>query len=171
MSDSNYASETTDTVPIATKNGEVVVTIQKLNWKVQKKASRLRYEEAIADATRMTAAQMGGAALAEALARAAADRTAKEAAAVGPQPTVTKPAEPTPLTPAQLERLREIRYGHYDQETVLRGGIRSSSDEKEPDRLIADLDEPAADKLHRAILDLTLPPVDPSETENERKND
>jgi hypothetical protein len=56
----------------------------------------------------------------------------------------------------------EARYAEYDRLTVLQAGIvRWSSDVKVTPDTVADLDEETADKLHRAILDLSLPALDP----------
>lgn len=165
-----YASESTDTITIAAAAGPVVVTIQKLNWKLLKKAARLKYDEMVANAARLTAGHSSGA-LAAALAARAAQAAAEQnqpAQAIGDDaPVAPEARRPSAL---ELERAREARYGQYDQETVLLGGVRSSSDKKAPADLVSDLEEGAADKLHRAILDLTLPAIDAETRETERKN-
>lgn len=155
-----YASETTDTVTIPAKAGPVVVTVQKLNWKSLKKAAQIRYDESIAQSTRIAAMRSGPTLLA-AMAARAVDR----------QDVPKEGAEVPPPTPAELEKAREARYRLYDQQTVLEDGIQASTDGKPIAKLIADLEEASADRLHRAILDLTLPPIEPGAQETARKND
>lgn len=64
------------------------------------------------------------------------------------------------------DAVRRQRYDAYDQETVLTAGVVSWTHSKalSPDSL-ADLDEETAALLHEAILDLSLPPLDPAEKE------
>lgn len=180
-----YASEKTGTVTI----GTVVVSIQSLNWKVLKRAAAIAHEDQAARLARVTSSPALVAALADRAARLAAQaaEASPKPAAVGAPPVIdgtdAAPSEATPeptadpepralapLTEAQLTSAREARYLQYDQETVLRGGITSSSDKKKPEALINDLEEEAADRLHREILDLTLPPIDANAPETVRKN-
>lgn len=155
-----YASETTDAVTISAKSGPVVVIVQKLNWKSLKKAAQIRYDESIAQSTRISAMRSGSALMTALAARAAELKEAKGS-----------DGEATPPTEAELEKAREARYRLYDEQTVLEDGIQSSSDKKPKEKLIADLEEGAADRLHRRILDLTLPPIEPGAQETARKND
>lgn len=66
---------------------------------------------------------------------------------------------------------QEARYGSYDRSTVLHQGIMSWSATRDltPDA-VDDLEEEAADKIYRAILDLSLKPIGFDKNEAE-KND
>lgn len=60
----------------------------------------------------------------------------------------------------------KARYDSYDREHVIRAGVvRWTAARTFDDGAIGDLDEDTADKLHAAILDLSLPPLDPVEAE------
>ena len=63
---------------------------------------------------------------------------------------------------------RKARYNDYDREHVLLAGIVrwSAKPDKSPEA-IADLDEDVSQKLHEAILDLSLPSLDPAKVEAE----
>ena len=76
-----------------------------------------------------------------------------------------KKEEPKKLDP---EAAKKARYASYDRGTVLVAGIvRWSYGEVETDPL-SQVDEQAAEEIHEAILDYSLPPLDPEEHEAER---
>jgi hypothetical protein len=123
--------------------GDVVVTIQKLSWKSLRKA-----EEAKSDAALGHLAKMGNAAGAI---QERADARHKD-----------RELDDTAK--------REMRYAAYDRDVVLRAGIKSwTADEKLPGA-IDFLEEAAANKIFRAIVDLSLPPLDAAVEETARKN-
>jgi hypothetical protein len=124
--------------------GDVTVTIKKLNWKQLRKASEAQ--------TAAYYALVGKAP--KGLLDAQAER-AKERAADAD--IADKP--------------KEHNYAGYDRDVVLQAGVKSwTVDAKLPSGL-DDLDEATAEHLHKAILDLSLPPLDPAAVEAERKND
>ena len=60
----------------------------------------------------------------------------------------------------------EQRYAAYDRHTVLTMGIDGwSFPVPKDDEHVSDLDEASANKTHKAILDLSLPPIDKEEVE------
>lgn len=59
------------------------------------------------------------------------------------------------------------RYAEYDRGTVLKAGIVRWSVGEVTHERVADLDEEASQKLHEAILDLSLPSLDPAVGEAE----
>lgn len=69
------------------------------------------------------------------------------------------------------EALRAARYAAFDRSVVLQAGIQSwTSEVKVTPEAIDDLDEPSAQKIHEAIVDLSLPPIDPAKAEAQAKN-
>jgi hypothetical protein len=141
-----FASRTTSTVTI----GAVVVTIQKLNWKALGQASEAaapQIEKAAAEARRLVDG-LGAEVIAAIEKRRAEKGTADDS-----------------------EQRRERRYRQYDRAAVLRAGIKSWTAEEKLPGAIDDLEEPVAEQLHRAILDLSLPPIDAAAQEQLRKND
>lgn len=137
-----FASFKTDTVEIPDDRDAgkaIVVTIVKLNWKKLREAADKQSSAAMALAARAPAEMMktwGDAA------------AAKEAAAEKSGVAVERDDDP------------ESRYRQYDREIVLLRGIREWTAElKLTQEALDDLDEPSADKLHRAILDLSLGPA------------
>ena len=66
------------------------------------------------------------------------------------------------------EETPEMRYRKYDRETVLRKGVERWTAAVPIAEGIEDLDEPTAELLHRAILDLSLGPSTKAEAEKER---
>lgn len=145
-----FASKTTGTV---TLDG-VIVTIQKLSGRALEDAAKVKHDEAMVLALRLNAA-LSAPGVAEAV-QARAERQAEAPAVV-----------------VDADRQRQQRYGKYDRPTVLRAGVRSwKAAEPLPSLAtgIDDLDEDAAEQLHRAILDLTLPSIDPAVVETDRKN-
>jgi len=67
---------------------------------------------------------------------------------------------------------RQARFSTYDRDSILLSGIDSwSAEEKLGPESIADLDEAAAQLLYEAILDLSLPPLDPVEGVAKGKDD
>lgn len=135
-----FASQITDTVTI----GTTVVTIRKLSWSSLDHAQQARSTRAMA-----TVALMGDA-----------------AAALGARAEQNEQKGPV----SEAER-RTARYQQYDRGAVLQGGLHAwTSDTKLTPKAIEDLDEDTADRLYRAILDLSLPPLDPAEEDVARKN-
>jgi len=62
------------------------------------------------------------------------------------------------------ETVKSQRYAAYDRDTVLQAGLVSWSHSRDlTPESIGDLDEETAESLHEAILDLSLPPLDPAE--------
>jgi hypothetical protein len=156
-----FASKVTSKVTI----GDVVVTISKLSGKALAEAADVQHERVVLSALRLT--QQAGPQMQEALAARAEEKRAEQERAEAGQAAATVDAD----------AVREQRYRQYDRATVLRAGVRawvsvSASDEKLPpvSTGIDDLDDDAAEQLRRAILDLTLPPVDAESLETERKN-
>ena len=64
-----------------------------------------------------------------------------------------------------IEDLTKARYNSYDRESALIAGIVSWTSEVTLEDGIPDLDEKTGKLLFEAILDLSLPPVDPKEVE------
>jgi hypothetical protein len=54
----------------------------------------------------------------------------------------------------------EARYSSYDREAVIRSGVESWTDPRTVDKGLETMDEETAELLSRAILDLSLPPID-----------
>jgi len=114
------------------------VTIRKLSWKSLEKAKEA---QSITAATSLRA--YGGD-----LMKALRSDTVNEAAKLHAEKKAS-----------QSEQVK-ARYAEYDREAVLSKGIDSwSYGELNPERIL-ELEEETADKLHRAILDLSLPPID-----------
>lgn len=132
-----FAASVKSTVAI----GEVSVTIRKLSAKSLDKA---------AEATQAAAAATARAFGAD-MVRAVQDATRDIA-----------PAAPVVLT---VEQQKKARYGAYDRGSVIRAGVVEwTAPEKLPEAL-EDLDEEATQQLHEAIIDLSLPPIDPKVAE------
>lgn len=74
-----------------------------------------------------------------------------------------KPSKPK-VEPT-LDQQRKARYAVYDRQLVLQAGVVSWTYETKLSEGLEDLDEEAATTLHEAILDLSLPPIDPMERE------
>ena len=129
----------------------VDVVIRKLSHKSLEKAAEARQ----IDVGKF--ARQSGPELAEAFRRAA------EVAA--------EKAEKDKKEPTERER-REARYQGFDRDSVLVAGVESWTvrDVKLPEGL-ADLDEPTAKLLFHEILDLSLGPLDPAESEAVGKGD
>lgn len=90
------------------------------------------------------------------------------------------PAEKPPITEEKLKELREARYEQYDKEHVITAGVKSLTDtdtnvtfvrdSKELKAHLADLDLAESDRLHRKILDMSLPPMTQELAEELTKN-
>lgn len=147
-----FASQTTDTVTIQDPAGPVTVTIRKLAGKALRRAAEVQFHASMRRA---------------AIASTVATQTSEELQ----QALAAREAEQKKETPT-AEQLRERRYLQYDREEVLRAGIKSwTATEKIDDTSRDDLDEAAAEQLHRAIVDLSLGPVEVKVVEEQRKND
>jgi hypothetical protein len=127
--------------------GEQVVTIQKLSWKTLEKASDIQTERGLAHTVKLGAN----------MAQVIQDRLDAQAK--------------TDLTPEeQLEQKRQARYRNYDRDHIVRAGVKSWTAPPKLPAALETLDEETADILYRAIIDLSLPPLDPAVAEAERKN-
>lgn len=136
-----FASVVTESIEI----GDVTVTIQKLNWKKLREAAQVRSEEARATM--------------KALPQAMLDQMARG----------SDGEKKAPEVPIDVQRT--ARYTMYDRDKVLRAGVKAwtAQDRKLPGAL-DELDEEVAEQLLRAILDLSLPPLEPGVEEAARKN-
>lgn len=143
-----FASKVTDKVEINDGEDVVVVVIRKLSASSLKKAAEAKQIEVGAFARNM------GKDMLSIIREESAAREQKKAEAVTPE------TEKTP------EQKREERYSSFDRDFVLKAGIQSwTASTKLSPAAIEDLDEEAADKLHRRIVDLSLPLIDPAEAE------
>jgi len=121
------------------------VTIQKLSGSTLEKAREARKMAEIAEFRAM------GGEMARAMFQSPEARALQ--AAKGPK------VEPT------TEEKRKARYASHDRTLVLTAGIkRMGADTLRADQ-IADLEEEPAQALHEAILDYSLPALDPAEAE------
>ncbi len=153
-----FASDITDTLEIDSS----VVTIRKLSWKKLREAAQAKADAEIgfmAKAGRDVMASM---------------REAMAFRQGGATPQESQQTVPSTDAPVDLETQREARYGGYDRGAVLLKGIKSISngDGKPIPKLteaIEDLDEATAERCHRAILDLSLPPIEPGAHEAAQK--
>jgi hypothetical protein len=135
-----FASRVKKVVTLNDGDVDVGVTIRKLSARSLEKASDARQSTAIARAR-----DAGG----ELVKIFRETDEVKAAAAAAKDPIAAAKA----------------RYAAYDRAAVLLAGVESwTSDVKLPQGL-DDLDEEAADLLHREILDLSLPPLDPEAAE------
>jgi hypothetical protein len=136
-----FASSVKSTVEI----GEVSVIIRKLSARSLEKAADARQGAAVASAKQFGAEML----------KALQDVKTPDAGAIVP-------------AAQSLEAQRKGRYNLYDRASVLTAGVVSWTG---PDTLpelaagIQDLDEGTAQQLHEAILDLSLPPIDPAVAE------
>lgn len=141
-----FASRITKDVQCDDGDTAVIVTIQKLSGRSLEKARDARSAAQIASlrtASKDLLQVMRSDQL-EVAAEQLAARRAKEA--------------------ADPKAKAKARYEAYDREHVLNAGIVRWSCElrkKLSPEAIGDLDEESAQKLHEAILDLSLPPLDP----------
>lgn len=133
-----FASFKTNTVEIPDGDATVTVTITALNWKRLREAADVQSSAAMALAAKAPAEMM---------------KTWGDAA--------TAKAQAEEKSGVTVERDDpSARYKLYDRETVLLRGIREWTAKLAVSKeSIEDLDEPAADTLHRAILDLSLGPA------------
>lgn len=124
-----FASKITRTVTVTGDAGQpVAINIRKLSRRELEAASRVRQTEVA-----RVAREMG-----PDMVKAYQDRNAKDEAA-----KVIDPAE--------------ARYTAYDVETVLVNGITSWDVDVPVAEGVADLDEPTADQIFRAIVALSVP--------------
>lgn len=144
-----FASRITKDIDIQDGDSVVVVHVQKLSGRALQNARDAR-------STAQLAALRGASKDMLAMIRSPELDAAAEAVAAKRK---AEAADPKLRTKA--------RYGEYDRWTVLTAGIvRWSADVPLPAG-VDDLDEPAAQTLHEAILDLSLPPLDPAVIEAE----
>lgn len=119
------------------------VTIRKLNWRKLREAS-----DAQTDAWQARVSKTPKALL---------DAQASQARET---PAVNAAAKP-----------KQHNYDGYDRSVVARAGVKSVPGVEKVAQWHDDLDEVDASRLHRRILDLSLPPLDPAAEEADRKND
>lgn len=132
-----FASRVTKSITIDGDDGEVPVVIQKLSARSLEKASDAR-QGAVAASSKRLGADMIRAFRETALAE-------KKAEAI------------------DLEKARKERYAMYDREAVIQAGVKSWALDVSVAEAMPDLDEITVKTLHEAILDLSLPPIDPEE--------
>lgn len=158
-----FASRKTDTVTLDDGN---VVTIRRLNWKAQRDAAA----EQMKRQALLSAILNSGLSLpSEALRTALADHDARQKADRDEKQDLS--AEKQQAKADQERKIKiEQRYAAFDREIVLKNGVEKWTDEAKLPGGLDDLVESSADKLHRRILDLTLPPIDAATVEDERKN-
>jgi hypothetical protein len=141
-----FASRITKDVQCDDGDNAVIVTIQKLSGRSLEKARDARSAAQIASlrtASKDLLQVMRSDQL-EVAAEQLAARRAKE------------------MTDAKAKA--KARYDSFDREHVLNAGVvrwSCESIKKLSPESIGDLDEESAQKLHEAILDLSLPPLDP----------
>lgn len=135
-----FASRTTGQVTIKDKDGTFVVAICRLSADSLDRAREIRQVQAMKQAAVM-ASVMSATEGVEKMISEAQDRKAAKAA----DPVAVK----------------EGRYNLYDRGTVLRAGIKSWAEAGAEHAVpvetgVTDLDDKAANLLHRAILDLSI---------------
>jgi hypothetical protein len=135
------ASNTTGTIEIDGKT----VTYHKLNWKKLREASDAQTLAYYAQVSKAPKALLDAQATTTAQAKGSATGVAD--------------------TP------KEHNYAGYDRDVVFRAGVKSVPGVEKVNTWLDDLDEVDAKRLHKAILDLSLPPLDPAVEDAERKND
>lgn len=79
--------------------------------------------------------------------------------------------ETATVRPADAAARTLSRYRAYDPDTIVRAGVESWTSKVPVETGVQDLDEEAREKLHREILDISLPPLDPAEAEAAGKGD
>jgi len=143
-----FASRVTKEVEVDDGESLVKVTIQKLSARALDKA---REAKSIAQLTAMRPASKD---MWQGMRSAEMDRLADELK----EKRANEAADPKARARA--------RYDLHDREHVLQAGIvRWTSVTLLSEKALDDLDEATAQKLHEAILDLSLPPLDPVEAE------
>jgi len=143
-----FASRVTSTVQVEDPDGFVSVVVRKLSALALEKAAETRQLTVIGFSSKM------GSEMIKSFRDAADEKKTEE-----------KPAELT------ANEKRKARYTSYDRQTVLNKGIVSwTAAEKLCPESIEDLDEQAAQQLCEAILDLSLPAIDPAAEETKSKN-
>lgn len=143
-----FASRVTSTVLVEDQDGSVSVVVRKLSAITLERAAETR-AAAVA-----TASSKWGAEMIRSFRDTGDDK---------------KSAEPKPR---DLEAERKARYTSYDRQTVLGKGVVSwTAKERVCPDTIEDLDEQTSQQLHEAILDLSLPSLDPVVEELKAKND
>jgi len=143
-----FASRVTRDVEVQDADGVVIVTVRKLSARSLEKAREVR-----------SAQQLGS--LKNASKELLLVMRSGEVEAAAAQLAARREAEAK-----DLKVRARSRYDAHDRESVLNAGIvRWSCQEPVSPDNISDLDEGAAQQLHEAILDLSLPPLDPAEAE------
>jgi len=149
-----FASKVTAQVQIAADGVDEagVVNIRKMSALALEKAS-LNRQIAVTQLTRSMGPEM--------LKALTANEDEKPTDGLEAFPAAKKKVKPV----LSLDEQRKARYTLYDRQFVLQAGVvHWTYDTKVSDGL-EDLDEDTAQKLHEAILDLSLPPL----TEEERE--
>jgi hypothetical protein len=142
-----FASKVQKEVSIGAGDDAVTVTIRKLSGRSLEKASEAR-QIAVSQGMR----SMGGDIL----------RTLRDL-----ETTKAEPEKP------DYAAATKARYSTYDRMAVLLAGIvRWTAEEPPTLKFMEDeLDEESCQKLHEAILDLSLPPLDPAEFKAQQSKD
>jgi len=148
-----FASDITESLEI----GDCVVTIRKLSWKKLREAAQAKAD-----------AEIGF------MAKAGRDVMQTMRDAIQSRQGPAAPATVEEVVDPEISRA--ARYQTYDRGVVLLKGIKSISngDGRKLEKLteaIDDLDEVVAERCHRAILDLSLPPIDVAAQKEIEKKD
>ena len=147
-----FASRITKDVDIQDGDSVVVVTIQKLSGRSLQKAREAR------SAAQLSALRGASKDMLQVFRSSELDQAAEQLAA----------KRAREANDPEVRRL--ARYNDFDRECILNAGlVRWSCQDKVAlsSESIADLDEDTAQRLHTAILDLSLLPLDPAMAEAE----
>ena len=143
-----FASRVTKDVDVEDGESVTKVTIQKLSARSLEKAREVK------SAAQLTAMRPASKDMWEGLRSAEVEKLAGEL------------AEKRSKEAADPKARAKVRYDAHDQAHILRAGIvRWTSTVPLDEKALEDLDEATAEKLHEAILDLSLPALDPVEAE------
>jgi hypothetical protein len=138
-----FASKVQKDVTVGEGEAAVIVTIRKLSGRSLEKASEAR-QIGVAQGMK----SMGGDIL----------RTLRDLEEADKKSGAESPEKP------DYAAATKKRYATYDRATVLvMGVVRWTAEPKVGAQALDDLEEDAAQKIHEAILDLSLPPLDPAE--------
>ena len=88
-------------------------------------------------------------------------RQAAAKAAAAKAEKVEKAEPKKPLTEEEQKKAREASFFGYARAYVLKAGIMSWTDSMPLEQGIKELDEAAADRLFKEILEISIPPIDP----------
>ncbi len=143
-----FASNVKKQVEIQDGDSLVSVTIRKLSARILTKAAETRQRQSMA-----ASKELGG----ELIKVFREDAQQKAGVASDEK----KPEELSSEEKAKAaEDKREAQYALYDRDEILTKGIDSWTAPVKVKDGVEDLDEETAEKLHREILDMSLPPLD-----------